>query len=48
MGAEVVSTDPKPVAEGDAICLQHKQTKEKPNYWTKTVWGWVKSLYEHQ
>ena len=35
MGAEVVLTDPKPVGEGDAICVQHIQTEEKLNYWTK-------------
>ena len=34
---EVVSTDPKPVAEGDAICVQHVLTEVKPNYWVKTV-----------
>ena len=41
-------TDPKPVGEGDAIQVQHIQMEEKPNYWTKTVWGWIKSLYKHQ
>ena len=46
--AEVVSTDPKPVGEGDAIYVQHIQTKEKPNYWTQTVWEWVKALYKCQ
>ena len=44
MGAEFVLTDPKPVGEGDAVSVQHIQTEEKPNYWTKTVWGWVKSI----
>ena len=38
IGAKVVLTDPKPVGKGDAICVQHIQTEEKPNYWTKTVW----------
>ena len=38
MGAEVVSTDPKPGAESDAIHVQHIQTEENPNYWNKTVW----------
>ena len=47
-GAEIVLTDPKPMAEGDVICVQHVQTEEKPNYWIKTVWGWVKSLYKYQ
>ena len=46
--AEVVSTDPKPMGEGDAIHVQHIQMEEKLNYWTKTVWGWIKSLYKHQ
>ena len=30
-GAKVVSTDPKPVGEGDAIHVQHIQNEEKPN-----------------
>ena len=28
-GIEVVSTDPKPVGEGDAICVHHKLKKSK-------------------
>ena len=48
IGTEIVSTDPKPVGEGDAICVQHVQTEEKPYYWVKTIWEWVKSLYKHQ
>ena len=44
----IVSTDPKPVGEGDAIHVQHIKIAEKPNYWTNTEWGWVKSLYDHQ
>ena len=47
-GIEVVSTDPKPVGEGDAISVQCVETDEKLNYWVKTVWGWVKSLYWQQ
>ena len=42
---EVVLTDSKPVGEDNVIHVQHIQTEEKPNYWTKTIWGWVKSLY---
>ena len=44
----VVSTDPKPTEEGDAICVQCVQTMEKLNYLVKTIWGWVKSLYWQQ
>ena len=44
--AEVVLKNPKSVGEDDAICVQHIQTKEKPNYWAQTIWGWVKALYE--
>ena len=47
-GTEVVSTDLKSVDEGDSICMQCIQTEEKPKYWVKTIWGWVKSLYKHQ
>ena len=43
--AEVVSLDPKPVGDGDAICVQHIQIGEKPDYWTQSIWGWMKSLY---
>ena len=43
--AEVVSTDPKPADEGDAIHMQHIQTGESLNYWTQIIWGWVKALY---
>ena len=32
-----MSVDPKPVGEGDAICVQSVQTEEKPNYWVKTI-----------
>ena len=45
---EVLSTDPEPIGEGDAICIQYVQTGFKPNYWVKTIWGWVKALYWHQ
>ena len=41
-------TDPEPKGEGDAIHVQCVQTMEKANYWVKTIWGWVKSLYGHQ
>ena len=43
-GAEAVSTGPKPVGEGDAICVQHIQTEKSQIIGTKTVWGWV-NLY---
>ena len=40
-GTEAVSTDPEPMDEGDAICVQCVQTNYKPNYWVKTIWdGW--------
>ena len=45
---QVVLTDPKHLGEGDAISVQHIQMEEKHNYWTKTVRGWIKSLYKHQ
>ena len=45
---EVVSRDPKPKGDGDAICIQCLQTTEKLNYWVKTIWGWAISLYWHQ
>ena len=32
---EVVLTDPKPVGEGDAMCVQCVQTVEKPDYLVK-------------
>ena len=38
-GTEVVSPDPKPVGEGDAIHAQHIQTEEKLNYWVKIICG---------
>ena len=41
---KVVSTDMKPVDEGDAIYVQHIQTEEKPNYWTK-LYGDGQKLY---
>ena len=41
---EVVSTDPEPKGDGDAICVQFVQTMEKPNHWVKTLWVWV-NLY---
>ena len=44
----VVLTDPEPMGEGGAIHVQCVQTMFKPNYWFKTIWGWVKSLYLHQ
>ena len=40
-------TDPKPVGESDAICVQYVQTVEKPNCWVKTILGSIKSLYWH-
>ena len=45
---EVSSADPEPEGEGDIVCVQHVQTGYKPNYFVKTVWGWVKSLNGHQ
>ena len=36
-GTEVVSTDPKPVGEGDVIHVQHMLTEEKPTYCVKTI-----------
>ena len=46
--AEVVSMDPKPAGEGDAIHVQHIQIEENPNYWPQTIWGLEKALYECQ
>ena len=45
---EVVSADPKPVVEGDAIYIQHIQIEVKLNYWTQFMWNWLKALYECQ
>ena len=45
---EVVSIDPKPVGEGDATCVQHIQIEGKLDYWTQSIWVWMKSLYGHQ
>ena len=47
-GNEAVLTDPEPIGEGDAIHVKCVQTKYKPNYWAKTIWRWLKSLYWHQ
>ena len=44
---ESALTGPKPAGEDDAIHVQCVQTVEKPNYWVKTIWGWVKYLYWH-
>ena len=44
--AEVVLTDPKPVGEGDAICVQHIQIEEKLYYWIPIIWRWVRALYK--
>ena len=45
---KVVSTDPEPEGQGNAICVQCVQTTVKLNYWVKTICGWVISLYGHQ
>ena len=37
--ANVVLIDPKPVGEGDAICVQHLQIEEKLDYWTQSILG---------
>ena len=34
---ELVSTDPKPTEEGDAICVLCVQIGENLNYWVKTT-----------
>ena len=46
--AEVVSMDPKPVGKGDAISVRNIQIEEKWNYWTQSIWSWVKTFYGHQ
>ena len=48
LGTEVVLTDPEPTGEGDTIHVQCVQPEYKPNYWLRTIWEWVKSLYWHQ
>ena len=40
---EVVSVDPRPAGEGDAICVQDIQVEEKPDYWTQSIWSWMKT-----
>ena len=39
--AGIVLTDPKPVGEGDTICVQHVEVEGKPNYWPQFIWSWV-------
>ena len=38
-GTEVMSTDPKPVDEGDAICVQRVQTGKKAKLFGSSLMG---------
>ena len=39
---QLVPTDSESDDEGDAISIQSVQNKNEPDYWARTIWGWVK------